>query len=929
MKKVNKLKKMIAVVLAFTLVFGTVPITAAAYDYGTLGDLAQIEAQTTSPGALAEIAPLGVHGTIDLSLTGQDWTDEINDADGVTYYSPILIVNSGANVTFSGNTALPSDPARRIIIEDGATVTFNAVTINHNTQPAIIVDGTATIHFTGINSFSTQGYDAAIRLNPGAHLTVNGTVASLYATGGSGSPGIGFSPGVMAAAHVTINGGTVTAHGGAGAAPGIDVPNLTVNGGTVTGLGTGNQPGITATGAGLVITGGANVTSGNQSMTDINLTGFYFGLDFVGAGWLYVAATRTFVISNNVTVTGSATGLTQGITFNIPINRTVTWDATVTGNITDSPLVSLVSVSGWSYFHMTGGEIISTGNNSQAILGSTVGGNGTGVRVNGALVQTTGANSNAIEVGGGGVTVINGGRVIAGGSGSHAIYTSGNATVGAYHLGGGVSIVSSGTVVATGGVQAVVAASGGIQGNVYGGTVFGIGANKDALMGAGHVDGRINHNGLVAWLPALPSTAIIGTPVAGLQSHPTGATGVWAIEGGVAGIRYTFAGGTGFIPLVGITVAPEPAPPPPPPPPPPPQNDTGGNGDTGNGGGQPTPSPSPSPAPTPPPPPAPTPEPEIPFPSLVHIIITLQSGIGEAVIITSDDEQTLTVNIIEFIAQDLDWTVAAEGIVSVKIPHALLSYYADKTLVIDLDIRLGEESDFTLYSEITLDGEAYMSMAHRMLLSLYFDGIPLEGVNTYRIAALFSNPVLAGGLFQGDSGLFAFYLRRSGVYTVNYIATLNRLIMQISSPVIFDLAGNAPMQIMDVLPVIVDGRTLVPIRFVAYALGAEVDWIRQTEYTPSTAVIILNAQVLKIPLDGTITLELAALGMDVPAQVVGNRTMMPLRFVSEFFGAIVNWDGERQSIEIILDSASPDNPSTGTNAAASLVMALRKEDWGQ
>jgi hypothetical protein len=123
--------------------------------------------------------------------------------------------------------------------------------------------------------------------------------------------------------------------------------------------------------------------------------------------------------------------------------------------------------------------------------------------------------------------------------------------------------------------------------------------------------------------------------------------------------------------------------------------------------------------------------------------------------------------------------------------------------------------------------------------------------------------------------------------------------MQINSPLIYDLAGNAPTQIMDVLPVIVDGRTLLPIRFVAYALGAEVDWIRPTQTTPSLAQIFLRGQALLIPLDGTITPELAALGMDVPAQVLGNRTMMPLRFVSEFFGAIVNWNGETQSIEII------------------------------
>gem|GEM_PF-4442200 len=54
-----------------------------------------------------------------------------------------------------------------------------------------------------------------------------------------------------------------------------------------------------------------------------------------------------------------------------------------------------------------------------------------------------------------------------------------------------------------------------------------------------------------------------------------------------------------------------------------------------------------------------------------------------------------------------------------------------------------------------------------------------------------------------------------------------------------------------------------------------------------------------------ITSELVALGMDVPPIIYQNRTMVPLRFISEFFGAIVNWDSETQGIEIIWDSAPP------------------------
>jgi hypothetical protein len=50
---------------------------------------------------------------------------------------------------------------------------------------------------------------------------------------------------------------------------------------------------------------------------------------------------------------------------------------------------------------------------------------------------------------------------------------------------------------------------------------------------------------------------------------------------------------------------------------------------------------------------------------------------------------------------------------------------------------------------------------------------------------------------------------------------------------------------------------------------------------------------------GEISAELYALGMDVPAVISNGRTMVPLRFISEFFGALVSWDSPTRSIEII------------------------------
>jgi len=183
---------------------------------------------------------------------------------------------------------------------------------------------------------------------------------------------------------------------------------------------------------------------------------------------------------------------------------------------------------------------------------------------------------------------------------------------------------------------------------------------------------------------------------------------------------------------------------------------------------------------------------------------------------------------------------------------------------------------------------------------------------------------------------FALQSNHTGGLMIAYVRNLIRLDLNLTSPIITDLAGNAPTTTMDVLPVIQDNRTLIPIRFIAEALGAEVDWTRATDYSPSLAHITLNGQTLSFPTSGVITPELAALGMDVPAQIMGNRTMMPLRFVAEFFGAVVNWDAETRGIEVIYlptsavnpaTSANPNhNPNTGMGDNAALAFVREDED---
>lgn len=88
-------------------------------------------------------------------------------------------------------------------------------------------------------------------------------------------------------------------------------------------------------------------------------------------------------------------------------------------------------------------------------------------------------------------------------------------------------------------------------------------------------------------------------------------------------------------------------------------------------------------------------------------------------------------------------------------------------------------------------------------------------------------------------------------------------------------------------PVTEDDRTLVPMRFLFEKLGAEVSWDGATE--TATAVRANKAVAFSIN-DTMATVNGAEATMDVPARLINDKTMVPLRFLSEELGYTVEWD---------------------------------------
>jgi hypothetical protein len=104
-----------------------------------------------------------------------------------------------------------------------------------------------------------------------------------------------------------------------------------------------------------------------------------------------------------------------------------------------------------------------------------------------------------------------------------------------------------------------------------------------------------------------------------------------------------------------------------------------------------------------------------------------------------------------------------------------------------------------------------------------------------------------------------------------------------------------------------DGRTMVPVRFVAENLGFDVRWIDETK-----TVLVSNGNTELRLLIGESVVEKneegkrLSLTMDTIPVIRNGRTMVPLRFISEAMGIEVNWNGANTEVMIV----DPENDLT-------------------
>lgn len=114
-------------------------------------------------------------------------------------------------------------------------------------------------------------------------------------------------------------------------------------------------------------------------------------------------------------------------------------------------------------------------------------------------------------------------------------------------------------------------------------------------------------------------------------------------------------------------------------------------------------------------------------------------------------------------------------------------------------------------------------------------------------------------------------------------------------------------------PIVLESRILVPLRGVFEKMGATVTWENDTR----TVLAVRGNTVVELVIGRrSAQVNNRTLPLDVPAMIVGGRTLVPLRFISESMGASVEWQDATRTVLISTGSAPVGQPPPAQPPAA-------------
>nr|WP_253287761.1 stalk domain-containing protein [Anaerotignum sp. MSJ-24] len=243
--------------------------------------------------------------------------------------------------------------------------------------------------------------------------------------------------------------------------------------------------------------------------------------------------------------------------------------------------------------------------------------------------------------------------------------------------------------------------------------------------------------------------------------------------------------------------------------------------------------------------------------------------------------------------------------------YSFKGWYSDEELRTKYDFSQPVNEDITLYARWSRSGRGSSSLSssatnYRVIIEDTDNGIVESDKETASKNSIVTITVKPDKYYEirgvkvvdnngneiklkdkGD-GTYTFTMPASKVYvnaSFKEIEKGNVIKMTIGD---IEMSANDRVFYNDVAPVIVDNRTMVPIRVITELLGGTADWNEATKEVTLT----IDGKEIKM----TVGVVLEKYG--VAPVIINDRTYVPIRFVADELGAETSWDEATKTVTI-------------------------------
>ena len=174
------------------------------------------------------------------------------------------------------------------------------------------------------------------------------------------------------------------------------------------------------------------------------------------------------------------------------------------------------------------------------------------------------------------------------------------------------------------------------------------------------------------------------------------------------------------------------------------------------------------------------------------------------------------------------------------------------------------------------NGDANAVQGGKYLYSGLTNGIQImdENFNTITSAMAYTSGILDGVFVNSASPLSLLVFNDLGGVKVKF---------------------NTKYLTFDQSPTVINGRTMVPLRKIFEEIGATVTW----NGTDQSIVATKDNTTIKMQIDNNImTVNEKQVILDVVPQIIGGRTLVPVRAISEAFDIIVEWNNYCNTVSL-------------------------------